>query len=366
MNKIGIYVHIPFCESKCIYCDFASSVCSKNVQEKYFESLIEEIKKCRYRRKVKSIYFGGGTPSSVDVNFIKKIYDTICEKFEIDVDAEVTIECNPNSATLDKLNEYKKMGFNRISFGVQSLHDDILKIIGRRHNSKQALQAIENARRVGFKNISADLLIGLPNQSIEDLIQDAAQLINSKVVHISAYMLQVERNTPLELKIKNREITLPTEDKTVEMYLSLVDFLVNKGYNHYEISNFCRDGCYSRHNLNYWKLGEYLGFGLAAHSYINYKRIANSCNMHDFLNRKNIFIEKIDSKKHIEEMIMLGLRCNLGVDIIRLSKAGYFIKNNAYYKEFLKQGILLERENRFYLNPNYYGVSNKIICDLLP
>lgn len=366
MNKIGIYVHIPFCENKCIYCDFASFVCSNSAKEKYFESLICEIKNCKYKRVVSSIYFGGGTPSSVDTKFIANTLSEIRSKFEIDTDAEITIECNPNSALLEKLREYKKMGFNRISFGVQSLHDDMLKLIGRVHNSKQAISAIENARLAGFENISADLLIGLPNQKESDLILDAEKLINLKITHISAYMLQIEKNTPLEIKIKNGELILPCEDESVEMYDHLVDFLANKGYNRYEISNFCREGYYSRHNLNYWNLGEYLGFGLAAHSFINNKRIANSRNMHDFLNRKNKFIEKIDKDKHIEEMIMLGLRCNLGVDIGKLKRAGYDIKKSLYFSKFAKQGIITESKNRVFLSPKYYGVSNTIICDLLP
>ena len=366
MNKIGIYVHIPFCESKCIYCDFASSVCNLEIKRKYFESLISEIKNCRYKRGVSTIYFGGGTPSSVDAKDIKKVLETVYENFDIDKNAEITIECNPNSATFEKLKEYRKMGFNRISFGVQSLHDETLKLIGRRHNSMQAFEAIDNAKKAGFKNISADLMIGLPGQSEEDLISDAEKLVNLNIKHISAYMLQVEENTPLFKKVESGEIIVPDEDECVKMYEALVKFLAKNGLNRYEISNFSKEGWNSRHNINYWKLGKYLGFGLAAHSFINNTRIANSRYMLDYLNRKGICKEKIDNKEHVVELIMLGLRCDVGVDTEKLFKLGYNIKNNAYFEKFIKNNIIKLDKNIIYLNPEYYGVSNTIICDLIP
>lgn len=366
MNKIGIYVHIPFCESKCIYCDFASSVCNLETKQKYFESLISEIKNCRDKRAVSTIYFGGGTPSSVNVSDIKKVLDAIYENFDIDKNAEITIECNPNSATFEKLEEYRKMGFNRISFGVQSLHDETLKLIGRRHNSMQAFEAIDNAKKAGFKNISADLMIGLPGQSEEDLISDAEKLVNLNIKHISAYMLQVEENTPLFKKVESGEIIVPDEDECVKMYEALVKFLAKNGLNRYEISNFSREGWNSQHNMNYWKMGEYLGFGLAAHSFINSTRIANPCNMSDYLNRKGIVKEKIDNRESVVELIMLGLRCNAGVDTEKLINLGYDIKNSAYYEKFINKGIIKLEKNMIYLNPEYYGVSNSIICDLIP
>ncbi len=366
MNKIGIYVHIPFCESKCIYCDFASSVCNLETKQKYFESLISEIKNCKYKRNVSTIYVGGGTPSSVDVKDINNVLDAIFKKFDVVDNAEITIECNPNSATFEKLKEYREMGFNRISFGVQSLHDETLKLIGRRHNCKQVFEAIENAKRAGFENISADLMIGLPEQSEEDLISDAEKLVNLNITHISAYMLQVEEKTPLFEKVESREIIVPNEDECVKMYEALVEFLAKNGLNRYEISNFSREGWNSQHNMNYWKLGEYLGFGLAAHSFINSTRIANSRNMQDYINRKGIVKEKIDDKEHVVELIMLGLRCNAGVDTEKLIKLGYDIKNNAYFKKFIKEGIIKQEKNIIYLNPEYYGVSNTIICDLIP
>lgn len=366
INKIGIYVHIPFCESKCIYCDFASSVENEKIIEKYFDSLIEEINSCEYVGRVETIYFGGGTPSCVNPRYIQKILTCINQKFYVEKNAEITIECNPNSATFDKLKEYKTYGFNRISFGVQSLHDEMLKLIGRRHNSTQVFEALSNAQKAGFENISADLLIGLPDQKKSDLIEDAQKLINQKVKHISAYMLQIEENTVLFQKIKKGEIILPSEEYCVEMYNALVDFLEKNGVNRYEISNFCRDGWFSRHNLNYWKLGQYLGFGLSAHSYFDGKRFANSRDMIDYLNRKGIFSEEITTQEHIEEMIMLGLRCREGVDISKLKKLGYDIKNNAYYAKFIKEKIIFLDKNILHLNPKYYGVSNTIICDLLP
>lgn len=366
MNReFSVYIHIPFCERKCLYCDFASFVTKKDVKEKYFESLVDEIKTCKYTGKAKTIYFGGGTPSSVDEKYIKNILDEIKNKFNVQKNAEITIECNPNSVTEEKLGFYKNIGINRISFGVQSLDNKTLKMIGRLHNKDQAINAIQIAKDVGFKNISADLMIGLPTQTKRRLLSDSKTLLDLGINHISTYMLQLEDGTALTQKVKSGEIKVPDDDKCVALYESLTKFLNSQGFERYEISNFAKNKTYSKHNLAYWSRNDYLGFGLSAHSFVDGKRFCNSKKMQDYLNRKNISKEVLTQKDVITEIIMLGLRCKLGVDLKSLKKLGYDLTKNKAYAQFLQQNILIKNSNKIYLNEKYYGVSNSVICELI-
>lgn len=362
----GIYVHIPFCESKCIYCDFASFVKDDDIKEKYFKFLLNEISSSQYKgRKVDTIFVGGGTPSCVKSDYIANILKTIKENFIVEENAEVTIECNPNSISEEKLKKYLDSGINRISFGVQSLHDDALKVIGRLHNRKQALSAIEMAKKVGFKNINADLMLGLPKASIDKVIEDTKCLIECGVTHISAYMLQIEEKTPLAKMVEENPKFVLSDDETVEIYENLTKFLEKNGFLRYEISNFALSGAESKHNLKYWSGEDYIGFGLASHSLIDGKRIANSRDMEEYFKG----IKKIDElsiNEKIEEKIMLGLRCKLGFNLDELLTLGHDIEQNENYKDFLKRGILQKEKNTIKLNPEYYGVNNFIIVSLLP
>ena len=366
MNKqFSVYIHIPFCEQKCLYCDFASFVCGEQVKEKYFNALVNEIEKSHYSGKVKTIYFGGGTPSSVDEKYIKMVLDAIKKKFEIAKYAEVTIECNPNSVRLEKLSFYKKIGINRISFGVQSLQNKTLKKIGRLHDKRQALEAIKLAKEAGFKNISADLMIGLPEQTRGQLLSDARELITLGINHISTYMLQLEGEAPITKMVERGEIVVPNDDRCVELYENLTKFLSENGFERYEISNFAKDKRYSKHNLAYWQRKEYLGFGLSAHSFVNGKRFANSKKMQDYLNYKNIVTEKLSKEDEITEIIMLGLRCKFGFSLKGLKHFGYDITKNEAYEQFLQKNILIKHGDLVKLNEKYYGVSNSVICELL-
>lgn len=366
MSKLGIYVHIPFCESKCIYCDFASFVTPNEVKEKYFDYLIKEIEGSNQRgREVDTIYIGGGTPSCVDAGQIGSVINCLKDNFKVLPDAEISIECNPNSANYGKLKAYKEMGINRISFGVQSLDDETLKFIGRRHNRQGALQAIENANWAGFKNINADLLIGLPLVEGNKLCDNAKNLIDAGVTHISAYMLQVEEGTPLSKMVTENPKLLPSEDECVEEYYLLSKCLKEKGFDRYEISNFARSGYECKHNLKYWSREEYLGFGLGAHCFVGEKRISNSRNFERyFTGEKNTEILSVEDK--IQETVMLGLRCKLGFSKEELLKLGYDIDKNDKLSYYLNKNILKQEKGRVYLNPDYYGVSNFIIVELLP
>ncbi len=401
MKKIRIYVHVPFCESKCSYCDFASFVCGEDLKEKYFNKLEQEILNCPYKdRLVESVYIGGGTPSSVDVLYIEKIMNAIRTTFVVDKNAEITIECNPASENYEKLKKYRELGINRISFGVQSLNDKTLKFLNRRHTKQDAINAIKDAQKAGFQNISADLMIGV-SESQEDLIASTKQLIDLGVKHLSAYMLQIEEGTPLYNAYQKDKNIVPNDDECVNMYDRLVDFLcheksqlychpeqkspavilseveessgcgklkhlLKKPFNHYEISNFALKGYECQHNLGYWVLDDYVGFGLSAHSYVDGIRFANSRNFEDYFIDKIASYEKITKEQQIEEKIMLGLRACEGVSIQELKDLGYDITQNSNFAKFVEQGIIKIKGDLVTLNPDFYGVSNSVIVKLLP
>lgn len=365
MNKFAVYVHIPFCEQKCLYCDFASFVCPENVKKEYVCALIDEINSSNKKGKVSSIYFGGGTPSVLDEKDIGRILEALRNKFDVLQDAEITIECNPNSTTYEKLLYYKNIGINRISFGVQSLQNNILKKIGRLHNDEQAINAILMAQKAGFDNISVDLIIGLMGQTKEKLVGDAEKLVALGINHISTYMLQVEKGTPLFDMVENKEIVLPNDNQTIKLYEALVKGLKKLEFKQYEISNFAKDKMFSKHNMTYWKRSNYLGFGLAAHSFWGRKRWSNSKDMKKYLAHKGKQSEMLSKEEIITEIIMLGLRCDIGVNTKKLLKLGYDITQNSYYKNYIENKILLQKGSKLLLNKKYYGVSNTIICNLL-
>lgn len=362
MNKeIGLYIHIPFCERKCIYCDFASFVCEN--RQAYFDKLIKDIKQVN-PATVKSIYLGGGTPSLVEVEYIEEIVTEIKKKFNIIEECEMTIECNPNSADFEKLKKYRELGFNRLSIGVQSLHDDMLRKIGRVHNSSQAIECVENAKKAGFFNISADLMLGLPDQKIEDLIQDAKRLVHLGITHISAYTLQVEEGTKLYEMVKDG-LKLPPEDETAEMYNELAKYLEKFGFERYEISNFAKKGFESKHNINYWLRGEYVGFGLSAHSFMNGVRYFNSSLMSEYILGQGGQSEVLSKEDEVTEIIMLGLRCKFGFSLLELEKLGINLKKREKFKQLLDKKILILRDHQVTLNPDFYEVSNEVICELI-
>lgn len=357
---MSIYVHIPFCESKCIYCAFASFVRDENFQARYFEFLNKEIKSCNFPdRQCCSIYFGGGTPSCVKPEKIAMILKTIKSNFNVLENAEITIECNPCSVSTQKLSSYFDAGFNRISFGVQSLDESMLKFLGRRHTKAQALDAIGYAKNAGFENISADLLLGLP---AGDVISDAQELIAAGVKHISAYMLQVEDGTPLKNMVESGKVKLPSDDQTVDNYQKLADFLQKNRFLQYEISNFALKGFKSKHNYAYWMGQAYLGFGLGAHSFDGaFVRRANADNFEDyFLGKQNK--EVLSPSQRDEEMIMLGLRCDAG---FRLDALNASVSEKPIFKKYVQDGILEMSDGVIRLNSKYYNVSNSIILHLI-
>ena len=321
-KEIGIYVHIPFCKQKCYYCDFISYCNKDNLIEDYIQAVKKEIELQKIKSQITTVYIGGGTPSYIDSKCIREIMEEIKQK-NISEEAEITIEVNPGTVTEEKLQEYKESGINRLSIGLQSIQDDLLKQIGRIHNFEQFLESYKIARKVGFKNINVDLMLGLPNQRIKDLKESLEKIIELNPEHISVYSLIVEENTPIANKIEKGELQLPEEETERNMYWYVKNTLELNGYKHYEISNFAKPSYESKHNMNCWKQKEYVGIGAAAHSYRDITRYSNTENIEEYI--KNVKKENLERNRIIHEIqkeddtkkefMLLGLRQIDGVQI---------------------------------------------------
>lgn len=313
MKKIGVYIHIPFCKQKCLYCDFVSYSKMEDMQKEYIEALKKEIKNWKDNNKdkqINTIYIGGGTPSYIDSKYIIEILNLIGKS------EDITIEVNPGTVTEEKLQDYKTAGINRLSIGLQSTNDNLLKEIGRIHNYCEFENTYKLARKVGFENINVDLMIGLPNQTIQDIKQTLNRIIELDPEHVSVYSLIVEEGTPMQKLIEEGTLKLPDEEKERQMYWYVKNYLELNGYKHYEISNFAKPGFESKHNMDCWNQEEYIGFGVAAHSYINGKRFCNTSNIKEYLIKKTVIIQEIQNKQDkMKEYMLLGLRKIDGVSI---------------------------------------------------
>lgn len=320
----GIYIHIPFCKQKCYYCDFVSFANRECMIEKYINALRKEIKYIlKDDDKIDTIYIGGGTPSVIDSSYIKEILEEIYKKVGQDEKREVTIEINPGTLTKEKLIDYKESGINRISIGVQTTNNKLLKSIGRIHDFEQFIDAYEMIKQADFTNTNIDLMLGLPNQTMKDLEESLNIITNLEPKHISVYSLILEDGTKLKELVEQNPEILPKEELERKMYWKTKEILENKGYIHYEISNFAKSGFESKHNSNCWKQQEYYGFGTAAHSYINNMRYSNTQDLEAYI--KNIENDEYNKNKEIneiqtreskmEEYMMLKLRMLDGVEI---------------------------------------------------
>ena len=321
----GVYIHIPFCKRKCIYCDFYSVCGDDKLYSDYVSALINSIKRRSNKSiKVDTVYFGGGTPTVLKSSQLVSILNAVKHSFDVSPNAEITVEANPCTVTTESLSELFNGRFNRISFGIQSAVDSELSALSRLHNYKQAEEAVFSAERAGFTNISADIMIGIIDQTRESLIDSIEKITSLPVSHISAYMLKVEENTPLDEMIKrDRSIlkSIADEDELAERYLLMTRLLEEKGFLQYEISNFAKTGFESRHNLKYWRCEEYLGFGPHAHSYFDNKRYFEDCGVSEFIKHNGepkITYTDTDVDK-AEEYIMLSLRLAEGLDTDRLA-----------------------------------------------
>ncbi len=341
MERFGIYIHIPFCKKKCKYCDFISFSCDENIQEKYFKSLIEEIKNKDIfeNKEITTIYIGGGTPSLVNSKYISQVLKEINKKFKVSKDAEITIEINPGTASKEKILEYKKCGINRISIGLQSTNDRILDLIGRIHNYNQFLDTY-NIVKEEFENINVDLMLAIPTQTEKELIDSLYEVINLKPKHISIYSLIVEENTEIKNMLDNGTLKYVDEEIERKMYWKTKRILEKNGFKHYEISNFARNGFESKHNLDCWNQEEYLGFGLAAHSYMDNKRFSNIDNLQEYITNiennefsKNIIVHEEQTRESkAKEFMMIGLRKIEGISISEFERK--FRINPLFYFRF--------------------------------
>lgn len=329
MSNFGVYIHIPFCQKKCRYCDFISFDKSDKIgQEKYVQAILKEIENCQIKKKVTTIYIGGGTPSILPAEWIQKILEKIRETFEVAKEAEITIEVNPGIVDSEKLKRYHQIGINRLSIGLQAAQNELLELLGRIHVWEDFEKAYKQAANAGFDNINVDLMLGLPTQNLEDLKQSLQKVIDLNLKHISIYSLILEEGTELDKLIAAKKLQMLPDKLERKMYWETKKILEKNGYCHYEISNFAKKGFESNHNLACWNQEEYIGFGVAAHSYVEKKRFCNgndleeyikNSNAHEFEKNKKLQEEQT-FEQQAKEFMMLGLRKIEGVSISKFEQ----------------------------------------------
>lgn len=340
---LGLYIHIPFCVKRCKYCDFNSFKLNIDEKKKYLESLRREMElykeDCKHKN-IDTIFIGGGTPSILNEEEIKILFQSIKNNFKIKDNAEITMECNPGTLNLNKLKVMKECGINRLSIGLQAVQNNHLKYIGRVHTYEEFEKNYFQAKEVGFENINIDIMYALPNQSKEDWIESLEKVVKLNPTHISAYSLILEENTELFNMYKRNEFKLLDEDTDIEMYEYTIKYLKTYGYNQYEISNYAKSGFECKHNILYWKCENYIGLGAAASGFLNKTRYNNLCDLDTYEEmiqggKKPIeWEEKLCIKDEIEESIFLGLRMNDGIKF-----KDFYEKYNFNFREEYKNEI---------------------------
>ena len=367
MKKTGIYIHVPFCIRKCNYCDFYSVKWDSDTENKYIEAMLNEIE--IYRNKLNNeytadtVFFGGGTPTIINTSNLKKIIDALNDTIEIDNNAEITIEANPNTLTHENLAAYREMGINRLSVGIQSLNDEILKKIGRIHNADEALRSIDRAKENGFENINADVMFNIPGQTINDVEDTIYKIIKKEVKHISFYSLKLEKGTPLYTMERNHKIVMPEEDEEREMYYAGRSLMEQYSLMQYEISNFALKGYECRHNLKYWNQEEYIGLGPSAHSFMNNIRFSNPSDLKSDVSER-IIHEELSRDDLMFEYIMLRLRLTEGIRIDEFNDkfSTDFLKIYNEQLNYLQKNNLIEAdERRIKLTEIGMDISNYVI-----
>ena len=373
MNKAGIYLHIPFCKTKCIYCDFYSVTKREDSISKFIDCLVKEIKLNKNKLQnydFDTIFFGGGTPSVLTESQLEKILNALHKYYKLNQNAEITLECNPGEINFQKLKGFRNLGINRLSIGFQSFSDNTLKFLGRLHNAEQSILTYKDARKAGFDNINIDLIYDIPKQKLKDWKNDLFLGTSLEPEHISAYSLTVEKNTALYSMVKNKKVYMPSEAMDKKMFLSTIDYLENKNYKHYEISNFCKQEKECKHNLHYWKLNPYLAFGPGAHGFDGKKRWWNKKSIDYYIEslEKNILPiqseETLSNKNSFNENIMNGLRL---IEGLNTDKIDLLISQNFddYIENIQKKWPYLKHKNqRLMLNKKGLLFADEIIPDL--
>ncbi len=379
MKELALYIHIPFCEKKCYYCDFTSFPDKTDEVSKYIDYLIKELSlykdKIREEYIINSIFIGGGTPSSIDEIYIEKILKYIFHNFNISKNHEITIEINPGSLTIEKAKTYKDIGINRISMGLQSLNNRLLKSIGRIHTAEDFYTSYNILKNLGYENINIDLMFALPDQSMEDLLITLKDVIDLNVTHISLYSLILEEGTQFYKWYEEGKLNMPSEDLDREMYHNAVSFLRSNGYNHYEVSNFSKGNYKCIQNMTYWKVNPYLGVGINSHSNLDNVRFSNESNFKNYYNKLDndqipIKDKEIISKEmEIAEYIILGLRLIDGVDKNEFKNRFHIDIESIYIEEIKKNvrdGLLTEDENSIKLTTYGLDLANRVELDFFP
>jgi len=323
MTAAGVYVHIPFCSSRCSYCDFATGLYQRELAERYVRAIVQEIGSTRFvGQRVDTIYFGGGTPSLLDASQLDRILSSVFYEFQIEATAEITLEINPGSATPEKLLAFRRLGINRASFGAQTFDDAELAKLGRSHTAADALRTFADLRDAGFENVSFDLIAGLPGQTLEGWQRNIKQALELRPEHLSFYLLEVHSGTPLAEHIRRGLQPVPDDDLAAVMYSWLLEQASVVGYEHYEISNLCRRGFHSRHNIKYWTAQPYYGFGCSAHSYDGQiRRWSNHRDVLKYVELVESGMSPIVEEQELSqtdvraEALFLGMRLMRGVDV---------------------------------------------------
>ncbi|MBO5743553.1 MAG: radical SAM family heme chaperone HemW [Clostridia bacterium] len=365
----GLYIHIPFCIKKCNYCDFASYPSLISKSNDYISAMLSEMKLYK-GEKIDTVYFGGGTPTVLQINQLQTLISFVFSNFRVLDGAEITIEVNPCTINKEKAIELRKMGFNRVSLGAQSFLNDELKLLGRLHTSDDTISAYKHLSDAGFNNISLDLMYALPNQTNKSLSTSIEQMLKLKPNHISCYGLKIEDGTPFSLMEREGKIKEKSDDEYADMYEIISKNLLEAGYKQYELSNFSLPGYESKHNIKYWTLGEYIGIGLGASSYYKGKRYTRTYDFDKYLESfENAEEYELSLSDKMSEYMFLSLR---------LTKRGALKKEFASYfgkeitdvfpneiKKHVKTGMLLDLGDRYILSKKAYYISNSVLCDFV-
>ncbi len=369
----GIYLHIPFCDTKCIYCDFYS-ITNHSRKNELIDCLIKEIEDKSLSLKNKhfdTIFFGGGTPSLLSYDEFMHLFDSLYSNLSLSKESEITIEANPGTLNSDKLKQLKKLPVNRISFGVQSFIDSELKFLTRIHSSQQAIDSVKSAQDTGFENINIDLIFALPNQSSENWKYNLQKAIELNTQHIAAYSLIYEEGTVLFDMYENKKVTKATDENERRLYDFTMDFMADKGFSQYEVSNYSKPGYECRHNLKYWERNEYIGFGPSAASFIENNRWVNVRDINEYIKRVNTnvktydFNEEIDLETSIYEYIFLGLRSK-GIDLNEFSRR-YDFEFSQRYNDTLdiltKNNLAVNNNSVVKLTSKGYALCDEILAN---
>ena len=369
-EKLSLYIHIPFCAKKCLYCDFPSWQGCESYFEDYTESLLNEIKngeRIHSDYDISTIFIGGGTPTVLSPKLLGKITDAVLERYNVESNAEITSEANPGTVDGYKLKEMKAMGINRLSFGVQAWQNNILKALGRIHDRETFLKNLDEAKNAGFENINCDLMFSLPNQTFKDWMETLENFSKLDIQHISAYSLIVEDGTPFKKMQEEGRLLLPDEETDRKMYSVANEMLAKNGFERYEISNFAKKGFESRHNITYWETRPYIGFGLGSHSYFQAERYNNTYDLKEYIAangdakklRENN--EILTDKEKEEEFMFMGLRMKKGISTDEFSRRfgrDIYSVYGEKIEELLDEKLIEKKENRIMLTERGTDVSN--------